>query len=125
MQELPETFPRALGDAIVARRTLTGRPIPRATIAFKSLPEFAAWIARGKIVAPTVKGTTIYARDDVVLIPIRDMPPLPLGLIWSSAHETPRIRALADLVLAVNPGRGEPRSRHAVATAAPDARQPV
>jgi DNA-binding transcriptional LysR family regulator len=125
VQELPETFPRALGDAIVPRRTPTGRPIPRAKIAFKSLPEFAAWIARGKIVAPTVKGTTIYARDDVVLIPIRDMPPLPLGLIWSSAHETPRIRALADLVRGLDPGRGEPRSRHTVAGATSDGRQPV
>lgn len=35
--------------------------------------------------------------DNIVLVPIRDLPPLPLGLIWRTAHENARIRALAEV----------------------------
>lgn len=37
----------------------------------------------------------MLASHDISLIPIRDLPPLPLGLIWVTAHENSRIRALA------------------------------
>jgi hypothetical protein len=33
----------------------------------------------------------------VVLIPLYDLPPLPLGLVWCRNRENPRIRALNDL----------------------------
>jgi hypothetical protein len=38
----------------------------------------------------------MLARDDIALIPIKDMPPLPLGLIWCTAHDNARIQALAE-----------------------------
>lgn len=37
-------------------------------------------------------GILLLQRDDIVLGPIRDMSPMPLGLIWHAAHENPRIR---------------------------------
>jgi hypothetical protein len=36
----------------------------------------------------------MFTRDDIALVPITDLPPLPLGLIWVTAHENARIRAL-------------------------------
>jgi hypothetical protein len=37
-----------------------------------------------------------YAFPGLVYRPIVDMSPLPLGLIWVTAHENGRIRAFAD-----------------------------
>jgi hypothetical protein len=37
----------------------------------------------------------MLVRDDITLIPITDLPPLPLGLIWCAAHDNARIQALA------------------------------
>lgn len=36
-----------------------------------------------------------FGNDQIVLVPIHDLPPVPLGLIWSTSHENARIRALA------------------------------
>ena len=51
-------------------------------------------MARGRIVHPTSSAVPIFDRNDVVLIPIGDLPPLPLGLVWRTSRENPRIRAL-------------------------------
>src|SRR6202021_1613202 len=55
-----------------------------------------ALVPRGLVVPPTV---TLVAsklvRDDIALVPITDLPPLPLGLMWCTARENARIRALA------------------------------
>jgi hypothetical protein len=53
-------------------------------------------IARGRSVHPTLADVVLFRRDDIVLIPIEGLPPLPLGLIWCTGHEHARIRALAD-----------------------------
>jgi hypothetical protein len=37
----------------------------------------------------------MFVRDDIVLVPIKDLPPLPLGLMWSTAHDNARIQAFA------------------------------
>jgi hypothetical protein len=39
----------------------------------------------------------VFQRKDVRQIPVRDMPPIPLGLIWCTARENAKIRALADV----------------------------
>jgi hypothetical protein len=39
---------------------------------------------------------TMLVRDDIALIPIKDLPPLRLGLIWCTAHDNARIQALAE-----------------------------
>ncbi len=51
-------------------------------------------MARGRIVHPTSSDVPIFDRDDLALIPISDLPPLPLGLVWCTSRENPRIRAL-------------------------------
>jgi hypothetical protein len=54
-------------------------------------------VARGLIVHPTSSVVPIFNRDDVTLIPIDDLPPLPLGPVWCTSRENPRIRALNDV----------------------------
>lgn len=54
-------------------------------------------VARGQAVHATVASMAAkLARDDIVLKPITDLPPVPLGLIWKRTNENARIRALAD-----------------------------
>ena len=40
-------------------------------------------------------GISLLRRSDIMLIPIRDLMPMPLGMIWCTVHENARIRALA------------------------------
>ena len=51
----------------------------------------------GRIVHPTSSTVPLFNRDDVVLIPIAGLPPLPLGLVWCASRENPRIRALNEI----------------------------
>jgi DNA-binding transcriptional LysR family regulator len=93
----PTGLPREIWDAIIPRATPSGVPIPR-TVAVTTPNEIFALVARGKIVHLTVAATaSLYPRKGVVFVPIRDMAPLSLGLIWVTAHENGRIRALAQL----------------------------
>lgn len=89
----PMTTPSAVYDLLVPPRTPSGRPIRR-TQPIRTINEILSLVARGRIVHPTSSRVPIFARDDVVLIPISDLPPIPLGLVWSTARENPRIRAL-------------------------------
>ena len=93
-QERPPAFPPALYDAHRPPMTPSGRPIRRSYPWLGAEDLFTA-VARGQIVLPAVAGPALLGRADLVLIPIRDLPPMPLGLIWRSAHENARIRALA------------------------------
>jgi DNA-binding transcriptional LysR family regulator len=96
-QAVSEPTARCTGlwDAIVPRATPSGVPIPR-TAQVSTANEIFALVARGKIVHPTVRSTaSLYPRDGVTFVPIPDMPPLPLGLIWVTANENARIRAFA------------------------------
>ena len=88
-------FPPALYDAIAPPRAPSGRVIRRTEPA-RSIHELVSLIARGQVVWPTASGIPMLARDDIALIPIKDMPPLPLGLIWCTAHDNARIQALAE-----------------------------
>lgn len=38
-----------------------------------------------------------------MLIPIQDLAPTPLGLIWSTARENAKIRALGEVARAIGP----------------------
>jgi DNA-binding transcriptional LysR family regulator len=90
------TGPRvAVWDAISPPRTPSGVPIPR-TVQVTTLNEIFALVARGRIVHPTVRSVaSMFPRPGVVFVPIHDMAPLPLGLIWVTARENARIRAFA------------------------------
>jgi DNA-binding transcriptional LysR family regulator len=87
-------FPETLYDAIVPRFTPAGRPIRR-TYPWRTNEDVFTAVARGQIVYPVMSGVALFTRPDFVLIPIRDLPALPLGLIWCTAHENARVRALA------------------------------
>jgi DNA-binding transcriptional LysR family regulator len=101
-------FPPALYDAIIPPRTPSGREIRRAQ-QVHSIHELVALVAQGRIVHPTATGIPMFTRDDIVLVPVADLPPLPLGLIWCTAHDNARIQALAETVRALRRGTD---SRH-------------
>ena len=90
---LPRSTPPAVYDLLVPPRTPSGRPIRR-TRPVQTINEILSLVARGRIVHPTSSTVPIFNRDNVVLIPIDDLPPLPLGLVWCVSRENPRIRAL-------------------------------
>jgi DNA-binding transcriptional LysR family regulator len=98
----PPTFPAALCDALLPPSTPSGRPIRRVELT-RSVPELLAHVARGKLVHPTVAAVSQLSRDDIVLVPIEDLPPLPLGLIWCTTRESPKIRAIANLACSLDP----------------------
>jgi DNA-binding transcriptional LysR family regulator len=104
----PASFPAALTDAIFPPRTPSGRPIRRVPI-LRSISEIAAQVALGRIVHPTGREIAAFARDDIALIPIEDLKPVPLGPIWLRSRENPTILALADLAAAQQPLHSRPQ----------------
>jgi DNA-binding transcriptional LysR family regulator len=111
-----QSLPRALVDAIMPPRTPSGRPVRRTHS--RGIYEMQDEIARGHSVHPTLANVVLFRRDDIVLIPIDGLPPLPLGLIWCTGHENARIRALADTAR-------KPRSRNGPQGAAAKSRTPT
>lgn len=100
---LPPTYPPALEKAFLPRTTPSGSPIPRTHLAH-SFGELATLVARGLVVQGTVASTAAqFAREDVALVPIVDLPPLDLGLIWHRSREDIRIRAFADVASSMQP----------------------
>ena len=114
---LPPTIPPAVYDLIVPTRTPSGRPIRR-TQSVQTINEILSLVARGRIVNPTSSTVPIFNRDDVVLIPISDLPSLPLGLVWCTSRENPRIRALNEVASSISAAPGTARAAaHSGATA--------
>jgi DNA-binding transcriptional LysR family regulator len=93
--QFPPTTPSAVYDMLVPPRTPSGRLIRR-TVEVRTINEILAFVARGRIVHPTSSTVPMFDRDDIVLVPIDDLPPIPLGLVWSARRENARIRALDD-----------------------------
>src|SRR5262245_55363058 len=76
--------------------TTEGPALSRLVAAFQArtqpvqtINEILSLVARGRIVHPTSSTVPIFNRDDVVLIPIDDLSPLPLGLVWRVSRENP------------------------------------
>jgi DNA-binding transcriptional LysR family regulator len=112
----PPSTPRAVYDLIVPPRTPSGRPIRR-TQPVQTINEILSLVARGRIVHPTSSTVPIFNRDDVALIPIGDLPPLPLGLVWCTSRDNPRIRALNEIASSMTAAPGTtPAPRHPRAT---------
>jgi DNA-binding transcriptional LysR family regulator len=112
------SYPTALLEALAPHTTPSGRPIPRD----KPVETFQGLlynVALGRVVHPTMSGISAVIRPDIVLVPIRDLPPMPLGFIWCAAHENAKIPALA--VLARSPEEAGPRAQ-APTSASSDAR---
>jgi DNA-binding transcriptional LysR family regulator len=102
VHENAPSFPPALYDVIAPPVTPSGRPIRR-TYPWRDAEEVLTAVARGQIVHPGAAGTPLTTRSDLVPVPIRDLPPLPLGLVWCTAHENARIRALAAIARRLAP----------------------
>lgn len=98
----PPSYPVALARAISPTHTPTGRAIPRVA-ALRSSNEIVTDVARGRMVHLTVVGVGMYQRDDITLIPITDMAPLPLGPIWVTKNENAKIRAFAQTAGLLSP----------------------
>lgn len=80
--------------AMVPSRTPSGRPVLVHPTAVRTTSEAVSLVARKQAVLPTVS-LQRFENHRIVLIPIDDMPPVPLGLVWWTANENERIRALA------------------------------
>jgi DNA-binding transcriptional LysR family regulator len=102
---LPPTTPSGVYDLLIPPRTPSGRPIRR-TQPVQTINEILSLVAQGRIVHPTSSAVPIFDRNDVVLIPISDLPPLPLGLVWRTSRENLHIRALNQTARAMTAASG-------------------
>jgi DNA-binding transcriptional LysR family regulator len=97
-------LPSKIATRFLPERTRGGRTIQRHEQTARTVWEIYAQVARGRIVHPTVSSQADRWRsEDVVFVPITDMAPVPLGLIWSAAHETARTRAFVELAARYHP----------------------
>jgi DNA-binding transcriptional LysR family regulator len=104
---VPSSFPAALHDRALPPCTPSGRPIRR-THPVRTIKEIISLVAQGRIVWP-VAGPTVGAdREDIVTVPMRDVPALPVGLIWRREREGAHVRALSDTAHALTRDRGAP-----------------
>lgn len=97
----PPSFPVELADAVIPPNTPSGRPLRRTF--HGSTYELWAAVARGRIVHPITARSIYLSRDDMAAVPITDLPPLPLGLVWPTAHDSAQLRTLADLARSLGP----------------------
>jgi DNA-binding transcriptional LysR family regulator len=97
----PPTTPSGVYDLLVPPHTPSGRPIRR-TVRVRTINEILAFVAGGRIVHPTSSTVPMFDRDDIVLVPIDDLPPIPLGLVWPARRENARIRALDDTARSIS-----------------------
>jgi DNA-binding transcriptional LysR family regulator len=90
-------WPAGVYDLIIPPVTPSGRPIHR-TMPARTITEALMHVAAGAIVHPTVDVLAAhFPRADVSYVPIRDLPPIELGLIWLTANESRRVQVLAEL----------------------------
>ncbi len=95
--EVPKLY-RASRFPFMPSQTPSGRPLTFHPHVVRTVNETISMVARGQIVHLTVASLSrLLNGTGVVLIPIRDLPPVELGLIWCTAHENARIRMLARL----------------------------
>lgn len=97
------TLPRVFYDMLIPARTPSGRPTRRVH-PVHTIQEIVTLVSLGRVVHPTCESVPMYQRDDIVQIPIRDMPPAAIGPIWCTAHENARIRALVQAARNIRPG---------------------
>lgn len=95
--------------AMVPTQTPSGRPIRVHPTPVRAVGEAVSLVARGQVVLPTVAMQQV-GLDRTVLVPISDLPPVPLGLIWFTSHENARIRALAKAAQGLMPVRDAGRA---------------
>jgi hypothetical protein len=89
---------------MIPSRTPFGRPVAVHPTPVRTIGEVASLIARGQVVLPVPDSMhNRFGNEHIVLVPIHDMPAVPLGLIWRTAYENARIRALVQTARACTP----------------------
>ena len=83
-------------EAMVPSRTPSGQPVLVHPTPVRTVSEAVSLIARKQAVLPTVSSQR-FDHHGIVLVPISDLPPVQLGLVWWTANENARIRALAQV----------------------------
>jgi DNA-binding transcriptional LysR family regulator len=92
-----EDYPRALLEAVLPTRTPSGRPIARSDRTVSSTAQSITEVARGRVVHLTVESQARFAgHPDIVLLPVIDAPPIPIGLIWVTDRANVLVRAFVD-----------------------------
>lgn len=82
-------------EVLYARRTPSGRPIPRRHREGRMV-EVLSLVARGEVVHPTVASlANYYTYPGVTTVPLHGLPPLESALVWVTDRETAAIRAFA------------------------------
>ena len=100
---IPPDYPASLWEAIVPHATPSGKPISRTHLVHDSAEAWAL-VAHGVIVHPGMESMRErLSRDDIVLVPFCDLPPMPLGLIWCRTRENARVRAIAEVARRASP----------------------
>ena len=94
-------------EAMVPSRTPSGQPVLVHPTPVRTVSEAISLIARKQAVLPTVS-LQRFDNHGIVLVPIRDLPAVPLGLVWWTANENARTRALAQVASDL---RHSPRGR--------------
>lgn len=87
-------------DAIMPPTNAEGTPIPRVRVetTISTMAEYVAHVSKGSFVHPTVRSLSeVVNRDDLTYVPINDLPPLDLCLVWCTSHENATIRAAAEV----------------------------
>jgi DNA-binding transcriptional LysR family regulator len=85
-------------DTIIPPTNVEGIPIPRVRVetSIITMGEYVAHIARHSLVHLTVRSLSeVVNRDDLIYVPINDLPPVDLCLVWCTSHESATIRAAA------------------------------
>lgn len=92
-------------EAMVPARTPSGRPVRVHPTPVRTVSEAVSLIARKQAVLPTVS-LQRFDNHPIALVPIRDLPPVSLGLVWWTANQNARVRALAKVASDLqHPGR--------------------
>ncbi|MFJ3899493.1 substrate-binding domain-containing protein [Streptomyces sp. NPDC090083] len=86
--ERPGDFPEYLWDEIVPRRTPQGRPIHRRH-RVNGIPEMMAVVMRSEGVHLSVASLADLAPPAIKVVPIHDLPPVPVCLAWYRHTELP------------------------------------
>jgi DNA-binding transcriptional LysR family regulator len=112
--------PTAMLEAFLPPTASDGTPIRRTPLAFTSLQEWLSLVSRNRIAHATVASASEFAhRDDIVLVPIHDLPPLGMALLWWTSHETETIRAFARVARTSSRSSARPGKPVSLAGSAP------
>ncbi|MFI0817978.1 LysR substrate-binding domain-containing protein [Streptomyces sp. NPDC021098] len=90
----PGAFPADVYDQLVPHVSAQGRPLVRRCPADSMQDMFAA-IVEGRAVHPTIESMRAVSHPGVVYVPITDLDPAPVCLVWVTARTSPAVLAFA------------------------------